>query len=99
MLLSERYPVRVTEQNFPRRHVEVHLNGRWRNIDDEVQPLAETLLDLSVDQSDALFEADRTLGELWALAELYTGGQVVPPPNVVTATDRKVLEWWGNDGE
>lgn len=47
----------------------------------EVRSLALTLLGLTDDEADVMFEGGNTIYDMWRIAERITQGAVVPPPN------------------
>jgi hypothetical protein len=92
VLLSRRYPMRVARTRHAVAYVEFFFDGEWCDVEDWTQDAAREVLGLTTGQAEALFSSERTLGELWLLAEHITGGVVKARADVVTALDRDVVD-------
>jgi len=81
LLLSGKFPLRTVPDKqgdviYYELEVYDSASSSWRSVDTWTQPYAQQLLDLTYAEADALFAGDITLSEAWALAELFTAGEV-----------------------
>lgn len=89
VILSGRYPIRIFDPfDYDEPYLKILINGEWKSVSPEIEPLAIKLLDLTMEQAATLFAPGNTLGFLWAIAELITDGAIVAPPGLVDEFDR-----------
>lgn len=99
VLLSGRYELRVNGKfDGLEYEVQVKVNNEWYFIDRWASDIAGTLLELTSEWTDALFDGQRTLAELWLLVEELTGSAITPPDALhVTDDDRDFVSEVIND--